>query len=71
MSKFERYKRKTDIYIYPHKHCRSCDEMISEAFSYCSECYNKKKEKKKRKRFKRREKIEEKKYVQKDNPRLN
>ena len=71
MSKFERYKKKTDIYIYPHKHCKSCGEMISEAFSYCSECYKKRKEKKKRKRFKRKDKIVEKKYVQKDNPKLN
>jgi len=66
MSKFERYKKKVETYIYPHKHCKNCGEMISEAFSYCSECYKKSKEKKKR--FKRKEKIQEKKYVQKDNP---
>lgn len=53
MSKFERYKKKVETYIYPHKHCKNCEEMISEAFSYCTGCYNKKKEKKKRKFFRR------------------
>lgn len=56
MSKFERYKKKKEIYIYPHKHCKQCGEMISEAFTYCSECYKKLKEKKKRKRFWKKEK---------------
>ncbi|MBY8983779.1 MAG: hypothetical protein KGD65_01795 [Candidatus Lokiarchaeota archaeon] len=59
MSKFERYKKKTEIYIYPHKHCKTCEEMISEAFTYCPECYKKLKEKKKRKFFRRKEKKSE------------
>ncbi len=71
MSKFERYKKKADTYIYPHKHCKNCGEMISEAFSYCFECYQKLQEKKKKKkRFKKIEKIQEKKYVEKDDPTL-
>ncbi|MFX0104019.1 MAG: DUF2116 family Zn-ribbon domain-containing protein [Candidatus Hodarchaeota archaeon] len=53
MSKFERYKKAVEVYIYPHKHCKKCGEMISEAFSYCPKCYEKLKEKKKRKLFKR------------------
>ena len=53
MSKFERYKKKAEIYIYPHKHCKKCGEMIEEAFSYCSQCYQVLKEKKKRRFFKR------------------
>ncbi len=45
--------------------------MISEDFSYCSECYQKLQEKKnKKKRFKRKEKILENKYVEEDNPKL-
>ncbi len=51
MSKFERYKKKVETYIYPHKHCNNCGEMISEAFSYCIECYKKRKKKKKKKIF--------------------
>ncbi|MFX1303295.1 MAG: DUF2116 family Zn-ribbon domain-containing protein [Promethearchaeota archaeon] len=53
MSKFERYKQKADVYIYPHKHCKKCGEMISEAHSYCAECYKNLKEKKKRRWFRR------------------
>jgi predicted nucleic acid-binding Zn ribbon protein len=60
LSKFERYKKKVEPYIYPHKHCKKCDEMITEAFTYCPECYNKLKEKKKkRKFFKRKKKVQE------------
>ena len=33
MSKFERYKKKAGPYIYPHKHCKKCDEMVTEAFT--------------------------------------
>ncbi len=67
MSKFERYKTKVETYIYPHKHCKNCGEMIAEAFSFCTECYKKTKEKKKSKRFKRKKKIQEKKNIPKDN----
>ncbi|MFX1574423.1 MAG: DUF2116 family Zn-ribbon domain-containing protein [Promethearchaeota archaeon] len=56
MSKFERYKKETGTYIYPHKHCKNCGEMISEEFTYCAECYTKLKEKKKRKLFSRKKK---------------
>ena len=71
LSKFERYKKKADTYIYPHKHCKTCGEMISEAYSYCTECYKKTKEKKKKKRrFKRNEKIQEEKDIKTDNPKL-
>ena len=63
MSKFERYKKKTETYIYPHKHCKKCAEMISEAFTYCSECYKNLKEKKKRKLFRRKEKKSEQEIV--------
>jgi len=56
LSKFERYKKKTETYIYPHKHCKKCGEMIDEGFSYCKECYKALKEKKKRKLFRRKEK---------------
>ncbi|MFW9894861.1 MAG: DUF2116 family Zn-ribbon domain-containing protein [Candidatus Thorarchaeota archaeon] len=53
MSKFERYKKKAEPYIYPHKHCKECGEMITEAYTYCPECYKKLKEKKRRKFFRR------------------
>ncbi|MHA1913574.1 MAG: hypothetical protein ACW986_02440 [Promethearchaeota archaeon] len=56
MSKFERYKKKTETYVYPHKHCKQCGEMIDEAHSYCPECYKKSKERKKRRLFKRKTK---------------
>jgi len=53
LSKFERYKKQAEIYIDPHKHCKKCGEMISEAYTYCPDCYNKLKEKKKRKFFRK------------------
>jgi predicted nucleic acid-binding Zn ribbon protein len=56
VSKYERYKKKTETYIFPHKHCKKCGEMISEGISYCPECYQSLKEKKKRRLFKRRKK---------------
>ena len=55
MSKFERYKKKkTETYVYPHKHCQKCGEMIEESLNYCSECYKiiKEKKQKKKRRFK-------------------
>lgn len=51
MSKFERYKKQSEEYIYPHKHCKKCGQLIEESFSYCSDCYAKLQEKKKRKLF--------------------
>jgi predicted nucleic acid-binding Zn ribbon protein len=59
LSKFERYKKKAEVYIYPHKHCKECNEMITEAFTYCPECYNKIKTKKRRKFFQRKKKIQD------------
>ncbi|MFX0058722.1 MAG: DUF2116 family Zn-ribbon domain-containing protein [Candidatus Hodarchaeota archaeon] len=58
MSKFERYTKQTEEYIYPHKHCKKCGEMIEEGYNYCPDCYKKMKEKKKRRWliFKRKEK---------------
>ncbi|MFX1377777.1 MAG: DUF2116 family Zn-ribbon domain-containing protein [Promethearchaeota archaeon] len=56
MSKFERYSKKAEIYIYPHKHCKKCGEMITEAFTYCDKCYTSLKEKKKRRLFRRKSK---------------
>ena len=56
MSKFERYKKKAETYIYPHKHCKKCGEMVSEAFTYCPECYETLKAKKKRRIFKKKDK---------------
>ena len=54
MSKFERYKKKGDsYYVYPHKHCKTCGQMIEESLTYCSECYQKIKEKKKKKKKER------------------
>ncbi|MEJ2277426.1 MAG: hypothetical protein P8Y70_06710 [Candidatus Lokiarchaeota archaeon] len=38
MSKFERYN-KNEQYIYPHKHCKKCGDMIKEAYTYCPNCY--------------------------------
>lgn len=54
MSKYERYKKQSVEYIYPHKHCKRCDKMIEEGITYCSECYTILQEKKKKKwyRFK-------------------
>lgn len=56
MSKFERHKKKSEDYIYPHKHCKRCDQMIEEGLTYCSACYEKIQEKKKNKWYKRKKK---------------
>ena len=54
MSKFDRHKqKKSGAYIYPHKHCQKCGEMIDEKYSYCKDCYKLIKEKKEKKRFRR------------------
>ena len=57
MSKFERHKKKADSYVYPHKHCQKCGEMIEEEVNYCPDCYNliQEKKKKKKKRFRKKE----------------
>ena len=56
LSKFERYKKKSEPYVYPHKHCEKCGEMIEESMRFCANCYEKIKTKKEKKksRFKRR-----------------
>lgn len=61
MSKFDRYKKKEDVYIYPHTHCEKCGTMIEGVHKYCSDCYAKMSQKKKRKwfKFKRKSKQEE------------
>lgn len=52
MSKFERYKKKgVSTYIYPHKHCTKCAQMIDESLTYCPQCYQLLQQKKQRKRF--------------------
>ncbi|MFX0042038.1 MAG: DUF2116 family Zn-ribbon domain-containing protein [Candidatus Hodarchaeota archaeon] len=51
MSKFDRYKKKAEVYVYPHKHCKNCGQMINEGISYCPECYQEMKDKKRKKRF--------------------
>lgn len=52
MSKFDRYAKKAETYIYPHKHCQKCGQMIDENLSYCTECYKEiKKKQEKKKRF--------------------
>ena len=52
LSKFERYKKQHGTqYIYPHKHCAKCGEMIEESVSYCPDCYEQLKQRKKKKRF--------------------
>ncbi len=53
MSKFERYRKQIEEDIYPHKHCKRCGEMIEEAYTYCSDCYDKLKQKKEKKWYKR------------------
>ncbi|TFG14552.1 MAG: DUF2116 family Zn-ribbon domain-containing protein [Promethearchaeota archaeon] len=54
MSKFERHQKKGDsYYVYPHKHCKQCGQMIEESLTYCDECYQKLKEKKKKKKDKK------------------
>jgi len=59
LSKYERYKKKSEEYIYPHKHCKKCDQIIEEGNTYCSDCYMKLQEKKKKYKWKRKKKIEE------------
>ncbi|MFX1321235.1 MAG: DUF2116 family Zn-ribbon domain-containing protein [Promethearchaeota archaeon] len=51
MSKFDRYKKKAEVYVDPHKHCKKCGQMIDEGISYCPECYQAMKNKKRKKRF--------------------
>ncbi|MHA1724342.1 MAG: DUF2116 family Zn-ribbon domain-containing protein [Promethearchaeota archaeon] len=53
MSKFERHKKSDEPYIYPHKHCLKCGNMIDEAHTYCSACYKKMQQKKSKKRKRR------------------
>lgn len=54
MSKFERYQKSTDsYYVYPHKHCKHCGQMIEESLTYCSECYQKLKERMDKKKEKK------------------
>jgi predicted nucleic acid-binding Zn ribbon protein len=56
--------KNAEEYIYPHKHCKKCGQMIEEAFTYCPDCYKKIKEKKEKKRsffkslFKRKNKVD-------------
>lgn len=60
MSKFERHKKKGDsYYVYPHKHCKKCDQMIDESFTYCPPCYAIMQEKKKKKRFRKKKDTDE------------
>lgn len=51
MSKFERYKKGDEPYIYPHKHCKKCGEMIDEGLTYCPQCYEKIQKKKDKESF--------------------
>ena len=53
MSKYDRHKKKVDDYIYPHKHCKKCGQLIEEAYTYCPNCYEKLKQKKERKWYSR------------------
>lgn len=50
MSKFDRHKKGEEEYVFPHKHCAKCGEMIEEAYSYCSDCYRELKEQKNKKK---------------------
>ncbi len=61
MSKFDRYKKQqgTQQYVYPHKHCTKCGEMIEESINYCNTCYEQMKQKKKKKRFGKKKSITE------------
>jgi len=63
LSKYERYKKQSVEYIYPHKHCKRCDGMIEEGITYCSECYSILQEKKEKKKWynfkKKKQKTEE------------
>ncbi len=54
MSKFERHTKKGEsYYVYPHKHCQKCGQMIEESVNYCSECYKELKETKEKKKSKK------------------
>ena len=60
MSKFERHGKKGEsYYVYPHKHCQKCGQMIEESVNYCSECYKELKEKKEKKKSKKARGIDE------------
>jgi len=60
MSKFERHTKKGEsYYVYPHKHCQKCGQMIEESVNYCSECYKELKEKKEKKKSKKARGIDE------------
>ncbi|MBN1216743.1 MAG: hypothetical protein JXA99_15050 [Candidatus Lokiarchaeota archaeon] len=50
MSKFERHK-KSEEYVYPHKHCKKCEDMIIESYTYCPKCYKELLERKNKKGF--------------------
>lgn len=51
LSKFDRYKKKkSESYVFPHKHCQKCEKMIEESLTYCSECHEQMKAKKKKKK---------------------
>ena len=51
MSKYERYKKQSVEYVYPHKHCKKCERMIEEGITYCSECYTILQDKKQKKKW--------------------
>jgi predicted amidophosphoribosyltransferase len=54
MSKFERHTKKGEsYYVYPHKHCQKCGQMIEESLNYCPECYKELKEKREKKKSKK------------------
>jgi len=60
LSKFERYKKKGDsYYVYPHKHCQKCGQMIDESLTYCPQCYAIIQEKKKKKKFRKKKGTDE------------
>ncbi|MBY9007111.1 MAG: hypothetical protein KGD63_10160 [Candidatus Lokiarchaeota archaeon] len=54
MSKFDRHIKKSATNIFPHKHCKECEDLIEDSYTYCSECYIKVSERKTRKGFIRR-----------------
>jgi predicted nucleic acid-binding Zn ribbon protein len=56
LSKFDRYKKKEELFIYPHTHCDKCGKMIEGAHKFCSDCYEQMIQKKKKKwyRFRKR-----------------
>ncbi len=71
MSKFDRYKKQQgEQYIYPHKHCSKCGEMIEEALTYCAKCYEQLKQKKKKRRFGRKSKPQESSEIPKEDEKL-